>query len=220
MTQATKQEAWPLTWPDGWPRTRFQDRKAKTAWKKTANDYREALIRELERMGAITVIISTNVPLNVRGHLQAGQEPRDPSVAVYFKRQTKEDFSWQDVLGVTDPSATLDQIDAAYRAKAQIHHPDRGGDKETWLALAKAHRAAKDWLTGRNESAYDYVIACDAFTQVRWNLQALRQSIAALRTLESNGCSSLLERAFKGLAQLPQTAGEGNNATATTAAGR
>jgi hypothetical protein len=55
-------------------------------------------------------VISCNVPLNQRNVMTPGIEPRDVGVAVYFSRQLKEDFSWQDALGITDPYPTEEQI--------------------------------------------------------------------------------------------------------------
>ena len=51
---AEKKEAYPLSWPDDWPRTRPQDQRPMAAWKKTANQYRDALTTELTRMACGT----------------------------------------------------------------------------------------------------------------------------------------------------------------------
>lgn len=37
MSAADKKEAYPLSWPENWPRTRIQDRKPMSSWKRTAN---------------------------------------------------------------------------------------------------------------------------------------------------------------------------------------
>lgn len=47
-----KKEAFPLSWPEDWQRVRPQDRKPMNSWKRTANQYRDALATELERMGS------------------------------------------------------------------------------------------------------------------------------------------------------------------------
>jgi hypothetical protein len=46
------------------------------------------------------------------------------------------------MLGVS-PSSTWEQIEAAYRAKAKLHHPDRGGDGDTMRALNDAYTMIK-----------------------------------------------------------------------------
>ena len=45
--------------------------------------------------------------------------------------------SFYDVLGVS-PNATAKEIKKAYRKKALEHHPDKGGDEETFKAVAEA----------------------------------------------------------------------------------
>jgi hypothetical protein len=204
---AQKQEAYPLYWPDGWVRTRIQDRKAQSSWKKSLNDYREDLIKELERMGTKTLVISCNIPLTLRGTLTAGMQPLDPGVAVYFRREKKEDYSWQEVLGINDPAPSEEAIDSAFRKLAAKYHPDQGGDPEMFKTLVRHRDSARAYI--RQSSQFDYVIACDLFKEVRLNINAIRLTVAAIRQIERCGASSLLERAFSGFKSL----GEGDNGT-------
>ena len=106
MAIANVKEAFPLSWPDGWPRTRPQDRRPMASWKRTANQYREALSKELAAMKCPAYVISCNVQVNQRGNMVPGVEPLDVGVAVYFSRAIKEDFSWQDALNIHDPAPT------------------------------------------------------------------------------------------------------------------
>lgn len=191
-------EAYPLAWPEGWVRMRIQDRKAQAAWKKNANDSRDLLVKELERWDVESMLISTNIPTKFSGALQTVQEPRDPGVALYFSRKLKEDYTWQDILGINDPAPSLEMIDRAYRDKARLHHPDSGGDIETFKMITAARDKARAWVNQREHQDHQYVIACDTFKEVRWNITAIRLTIAALRQMERCGTSSLLERAFKG----------------------
>jgi len=46
------------------------------------------------------------------------------------------------ILGVSS-SASLDEIEQAYRRKARIHHPDHGGDEDTMRALNDAYQLLK-----------------------------------------------------------------------------
>lgn len=48
-----------------------------------------------------------------------------------------------------------------------------------------------------------YVIACDAYRKVKWNLRAIGETVAALRSIQRHGASSMLEQAFTGFAALP-----------------
>lgn len=205
---AEKQEAYPLSWPKGWQRTRPQDQRRMASWKKTTAWYRDALATELERMGSPTGVISTNVPINLRGTMTPGVEPRDVGVAVYFSRKVKEDFDWQEILGIVDPiAATEAQVHEAFKRLAQTYHPDRGGDLAMFQNIASARDNAIRWITQKTDQALPYVIACDQFNEVRLNMCAIVQTIKAIRQIERCGTSSLLERAFQGFSALPAYTG-------------
>ena len=49
------------------------------------------------------------------------------------------------LLGIS-PSSPWPEIERAYRAKAKIHHPDRGGDDDTMRALNDAYERIKKAL--------------------------------------------------------------------------
>ena len=179
-----------------------------SSWKRTANQYREALITELERMKSPSSVISSNVPLNLRGAMTPGIEPRDVGVAVYFTREVKEDYTWADILQIRDPiAATEAQIQESFKRLAQVYHPDRGGDIAMFQIVTQARDHALRWINRKTNQKFDYVIACDQFREVRLNMAAIVGTIKAIRTIERNGTSSLLERAFKGFSALPEHAG-------------
>lgn len=46
------------------------------------------------------------------------------------------------MLGIS-PSAAWEDVERAYRSKAKIHHPDRGGDDDTMRALNEAYAHIK-----------------------------------------------------------------------------
>jgi hypothetical protein len=46
------------------------------------------------------------------------------------------------MLGIS-PSSNWDDIERAYKRKAKIHHPDRGGDEDTMRALNEAYNRLK-----------------------------------------------------------------------------
>jgi hypothetical protein len=48
-----------------------------------------------------------------------------------------------------------------------------------------------------------YVLACDQFSKIRWNLRAIGKTIEALRSIERHGATAMMEQAFSGFAQLP-----------------
>lgn len=177
------------------------------SWRRTANQYRDALATEMERMKAPSFVISSNVPLTGRGQMQTGIEPPDVGVSVWFSREIKEDFAWQDALAIHDPGPTEDMVNAAFRRLSAQYHPDRGGDINMFHALTKHRDNALAWIQRRTGQKYDLVIACDGFKEVRLNIQAITLTIKAIRQIERCGTSSLLERAFKGFQALPEYAG-------------
>jgi hypothetical protein len=80
-------DAFPLAWPHGWPRTKDYQRRHHSQFKgNTFARARDTLATELERLGGIDPILSTNVPLRLdgqpRGDFRDGLP--DPGVAVYF----------------------------------------------------------------------------------------------------------------------------------------
>jgi DnaJ-domain-containing protein 1 len=52
------------------------------------------------------------------------------------------------------------------------------------------------------------VIACDSYRTTRANMRAIGATVAALRTIQRHGATSLLERAFTGFTALPPKGGE------------
>ena len=74
-------------------------------------------------------------------HLAAARmEMPDVGVAVYFDRAVKPDFSWQEALEIHEPAPSESRIQDAFKRKAMIYHPDRGGDA---LASACDRRGAR-----------------------------------------------------------------------------
>lgn len=202
-----KKESHPLAWPADWPRTRPQDQRVRSSWKRTSNHYREELFKELERSKVTNAVISTNIPLSLRGQMPHGVEPRDPGVAIYFNKPFKEDFRWQDALEIHAPAPTEDEINAAYRRLVARYHPDSAtGDKEMFLALTKHRDNALTWAT-QSTRGQEQVIACDLFREVRWNLAAIAFTLKNIRQIEMYGTSALLERSFKGFMALAADAG-------------
>ena len=207
---AEKKEAFPLSWPSDWPRTRLADQRTMASWKRSANDYREELAKELDRRKAPIAIISTNVPLSVRGQMitTATAGVRDVGVAIYFSMPMKEDFSWQDGLNIQSPAPSDEEINTAFKRLAAQYHPDKpgGGDREMFLALTKHRDNAFRWAR-RLSAEPQHVIACDTFKEVRLNLAAIAFTLKAMRQIDRCGTSAVLERSFKSFLAL--AAGDG-----------
>lgn len=189
-----------MRWPDGVERTRIKERTGHKAWKKTWKEIKAALVVELERIGVTSATITRHEDQRL-----------DSGVAVWFSR-AKEDFSWQQGLGLETPAPTLAQIDSAYKEKARACHPDRtdGGDSELFKRLTDWRTQAKAWVTGSHTHAHEYVMAIDQYDEARLNLKALQLSFFYIRRLEDVGAPAILTQtlgAFR--AQLPMNAGDG-----------
>ena len=196
-------EEYPLRWPEGWPRTRIQDRKEQASWKAALLTYREKLDRELTRLG-------TTAYLFTRNRWAGAADPLDPGVAVYFSRKPINNYAWQEALGFIGVVPSLEDIDRAYKQRATKLHPDMPtGDAKLFHALTEHRDRARDWALGRHRAEHEYVLACDVFDEVRLNVNAIRLTIAALRQIERCGASIMLERAFRGFSkQITAGAGE------------
>lgn len=173
-----------LRWPDGAERTRIKDRTGCGRWRENWIETKKKLAIELGRLGATSVLVT-----------RSPDERMDPGVAVWFSR-SKEDFSWQQGLGLDNPAPTFDQIDSAFRNKARICHPDRpdGGDPEAFKKLNEWRNAAKAWITGSHARAHEYVMAIDQYNEARLNLKALQMAFFYIRRLEDVGAPAILSQ--------------------------
>jgi hypothetical protein len=92
MTTTTRSAmAHPLHWPAGRARTPRQHRRRNSLWNgSTASTAMVEIEREVERMGGIDLVVSTNLAVRIDGFPRSGQpEPEDVGVAVYFERKGK-----------------------------------------------------------------------------------------------------------------------------------
>jgi hypothetical protein len=80
--------AYPLAWPQGWPRTK---RPQRARFDMSFERARRELQWEVQRLGARYPILSTNIPLRLDGQPYASaREPDDAGVALYFERAGKQ----------------------------------------------------------------------------------------------------------------------------------
>ena len=80
--------AFPLSWPQGWPRMKHP---RSSAFKANFTQVRDALFHEISLLGGMHVVLSSNIPLRNDGLPRAGQpQPADKGVAVYFLRRGKQ----------------------------------------------------------------------------------------------------------------------------------
>jgi len=144
-------ESYPLQWPTGFPRTREPTRSRFHA--PAFGDARDGLLRELERLGATDVILSSNIPLKRDGMPYANQKPSngDAGIAVYFRMHGKQPRSlacdkWSTpqenihALELTvaamrglDRWGASDMLDRVFSGFAAL--PDLSGTKPWWEEL-------------------------------------------------------------------------------------
>lgn len=81
-------QAFPLQWPDGWKRTPAKERRKAAEGGGTWDNTRRRLYRELEKLGASHVVLSSWLELRLDGKPR-GDKARypipDPGVAVFFQ---------------------------------------------------------------------------------------------------------------------------------------
>lgn len=79
--------AYPLAWPEGWPRTPA-DKRASSRFKTGYLDAFDDLLNELRLIGGTGVVVSSNAPLRRDGKPYADamkDDLDDPGVAVYWR---------------------------------------------------------------------------------------------------------------------------------------
>lgn len=131
--------AYPLYWPEGWPRAGSHQVKRARFGDHSVAEGRRVVADQVRLFGGKDLIVSSNLELRLDGNPRSNQrQPVDRGVAIFFKR---------------------------------------GGQ--------------------------DMALACDIYTTVEDNLWALCRTLDALRQIERDGSPSLINRAFKGFAQLP-----------------
>lgn len=79
-------EAYPLHWPQGWPRTQYPQKSRFVV--PSFSSVRAQLFSEVKLLGGSHIVLSSNIPLRRDGLPLAGQrQPDDRGVAIYFLRK-------------------------------------------------------------------------------------------------------------------------------------
>lgn len=122
-------EAYPLQWPEGWPRykgERDSDRKFYgKIYGLTLARARDQMFSELTRLGASNIILSTNVALRLDGLPYSNtRKPTDPGVAVYFTLKKRPHVMAQDRFGSVE--GNLRSLGLAIEAMRQLERHGGG----------------------------------------------------------------------------------------------
>lgn len=127
-------EAYPLAWPQGWPRTKSPQG---SRFDGTFARIRDELWAEIGKLGGRYPTLSTNLPLKRDGMPYAGQkEPADPGVAVYFERRGR-----QMVFACDKWSKVQDNMRAIQRTIEAIRGIERWGASEMMERAFQAFEA-------------------------------------------------------------------------------
>lgn len=175
------QTAFPLAWPEGWPRTpphqrsqthRFGGKVYSLSFDRARLD----LMDELHRLGARNVILSTNVPLRNDGAPYAGAAERrldDPGVAVYFTLKGKPLAMARD--GFQHIAANMRSLFLAVEGLRQLER--HGGSYmmerafSGFLALPAPASAARPWWAILGYISPAGITASQVETQFRYLAQ-------------------------------------------------
>ena len=113
-------EAYPLHWPDGWPRTKHPTH---SSFKCTMAETRDMMLAEIKRLGGRNIILSTNIELRLDGLPRAGRRaPMDVGVSVYF------DLNGNNMVFACDKyNAVKDNIRAIQKAIEALRGIERWG---------------------------------------------------------------------------------------------
>jgi hypothetical protein len=189
-----------LRWPDGQQRTRHQDRTEKKIWKRTPLQYLDLLKKEMARMKAVEFLLTRN------------EDDRDPGVSVFFSRKAIDNYGWQEAFGLIGVIPTEEQIAKAYHKLAAVYSPDNlvTGDPARFREITEHRDRARDWARGAQRREHEYGIACDAFTERRWNMHSITTTLSKLRQIEDLGCTVMFEQVLSAFTKKALTAGAGD----------
>jgi hypothetical protein len=78
-------DAYPLYWPELWPRTPPHERQSTARYKVSFAEARDRVVHSCKLLGAIEIVLSTNIPLRRDGLPRMDiSEPTDAGVALYW----------------------------------------------------------------------------------------------------------------------------------------
>lgn len=150
-------EAYPLYWPEGWPRTAEVER---SRYKVTYGIAVKDLQRELALLGGESLVLSSNVPLRLDGLPYADFTKRrmdDTGVAIYFMREGR-----QQVIACDSWDLVKDNIRAIGLTVAGLRAIQRAGATELLdraFTGFKALPAPGD--TSPSSPDWRHVLGCD-----------------------------------------------------------
>lgn len=144
-------QAYPLHWPEGWPRTEPGKRQQTSQFQVQVSKAIDDLYDELEKLGAKSIVLSSNLTLNTYHRPYTKQSGiSDPGIAVYFTLKDRPMVMARDAFADwRDNIRSLGLAVEAFRALNRhggAHMMERAFSGFTALAAPGAKRAWREVL--------------------------------------------------------------------------
>lgn len=155
---AVTENAYPLSWPEGWPRTQAGKRQ-RARFDTTFAVARDALFEEVRRLGGRWPVLSSDIPLRRDGRPYASaRPPTDPGAAIYFE------FDGQQVVFACDRwDRVRDNIQAIRKTVEALRGIERWGASDMLRRAFSAFRALP-FAAGEMDDWRDVLAAHDCAT--------------------------------------------------------
>jgi DnaJ domain len=173
-------QRYPLHWPAGWQRARH---RKSAPFKVPPQQARKEMMEELNRLGALDIVVSTDQPINRDGSPSlVRRQIDDPGVAVYFKRKGR------------DVVLACDQYDSLHdnmRAISKTVEAMRG--IERWGASDMLDRAFTGFEALAAPEQWWQVLGVDQHCQ-RADIESAYRTLARSAHPDSGGSDSAMSR--------------------------
>lgn len=155
---------YPLSWPDGWKRTRLRIRAQFGKQPRGAGKARLSVTDSIDRVGFElgrmgidhgNIIVSTNLPLNIHGQPRSDRgEPGDPGAAVYWHKAVRNGetvVNENKAMAIDRYDRVADNIAAIAATLEHMRGIERHGGAEilervfTGFAQLPEHAGGKAW---------------------------------------------------------------------------
>jgi hypothetical protein len=131
---------------DGLPRSdraEPPDPGAAVYWQKKGKSMRCMAIDRYNRVADNLAAIAATLEAMRAIERHGGATILDRAFTGFAALPERASQSWREVLGVTLAQPTLAHIEERFRTLAQVHHPDKGGDRLKFEAIVAARDAAR-----------------------------------------------------------------------------
>lgn len=139
-------EAYPLQWPEGWSRTPANRRTKNSKFDVTPGRAIEDLYKELERLGAKDIVLSSNLTLtSLHRPASSQRNPDDPGIAVYFTLKGRRMVMARDAF--SDWRDNIRSLGLAVQAFRSLHRHGGGDMMERAFTgfAAITHTTKRNW---------------------------------------------------------------------------